>query len=77
MHQFYSEVLSQQRRLEMSKQAERERLAMAAQRLERSTIPFHRSWAQQLGSSMVKWGHRLEQFGTTSRATCSVASQRH
>lgn len=77
MHQFYSEVLSQQRRLEMSKQAERERLAMEAQRPERSTMPFHRSWAQQLGSNMVKWGRRLEQFGTASRAACPAASQRH
>lgn len=77
MHSLYSEVLSQQRRLEMLKQAEHERSTTGIQRIERFDRPFHHLWAYQLGSTMVKWGHRLEQFGTASSGACSAASQRH
>jgi len=75
MHPLYSEVLSQQRRLEMLKQAEQERLMVVVRRPERLDRPFHRSWARQLGGTMVKWGQRLEQFGMASRSACSAASQ--
>lgn len=77
MYPLYSEIQSQRRRLEMLKQAEHERLALAIQRPERLDRPFHRSWARQLGSTMVKWGQRLEQFGMASKAACSAAPQQH
>lgn len=77
MYPLYSEMASQQQRLEMLQQAEHERLAMAVRRLERADGRFHRLWAYQLGSTMVKWGHRLEQFGTSHRVVCSAAPHHH
>ncbi len=77
MYPLYSEILSQQRRLEMLKQAKHERLAMAVRGSERFDGPFHRIWAYQLGGTMVKWGQKLEQFGMASRAACSAAPQQH
>ena len=77
MYPFYSELMSQQQRQEMLEQAEHERLALAVRRLERADGPFHRLWAYQLGSTMVKWGRKLEQFGTPHRVACSAAPQNH
>ncbi|HLG62586.1 MAG TPA: hypothetical protein VKY19_11675 [Ktedonosporobacter sp.] len=77
MHPLYSEILSQQQRLEMLQQAEHERLAMAVRRPEHSARQLHRTWAYQLGSMMVKWGYRLERFGTSHRVACSASQQHH
>ena len=77
MYPLYSEMMSQQQRQEMLQRAEHERLAMAVQKPERADGQFHRLWAFQLGSTMVKWGHKLEQFGTSHRAVCSTAPQNH
>ena len=77
MYPFYSELMSQQQRQEMLEQAEHERLALAVRRLERADGQLHRLWAYQLGSTMVKWGHKLEQFGTSHSVACSAAPQNH
>ena len=64
MHPIYSYALAQMRREELLQQAECARLLHTARLQSQSDRRLHQQYANWLGSHMVKWGQKLEQFGT-------------
>lgn len=49
---------------ELLRQAEYERMVRAAKLEKWTKQQHHRAFANWLGTHMVKWGQKLEQFGT-------------
>lgn len=60
MFPFNEYSMIRQRQEDMLRQAERERLLRSVRR----SGQLHRDLANKLGIHMVKWGQKLEQFGT-------------
>jgi hypothetical protein len=62
MHPIDSYKMGQMRQEELLREAELERLVRAA--MHHRSQRFHRRWANWLGVHLVRWGQRLESFGT-------------
>lgn len=55
-------------REELLRQAEQERMARAVWLKRKTNWAFHRKIANWLGIHLVRWGKKLERFGTFARA---------
>ncbi len=73
MFPYNNYMLGFERQEALLREAEHERLMRAARGQQSNNRRFHRKSANWLGAQMVKWGQRLEQFGTFDEA-CPSAS---
>ncbi len=73
MHLMDGYTLAQARQEELLREAEHERLLRAARLQQSRQRHFHRRWANWLGVHMVRWGQKLEDFGTLGEV-CSASS---
>ena len=64
MHPIYANAMAQMHQEELLQQAEWARLLRTAGLQPQSSWRLHQQYANWLGSQMVKWGQKLEQFGT-------------
>ena len=64
MHPIYAYAMAQMRQEELLQQADCARLLRIAELQSQSDRRLHKQYANRLGSQMVKWGQKLEQFGT-------------
>jgi len=64
MHPIDDYAMLQRRHEELRRQAEYERMARAADFKKRTNQQLPWNFANWLGVHMVKWGQKLEQFGT-------------
>lgn len=67
MHPSHLEYLAHKKRFEeLRMEAERDRLLQAAKSEIAVPSPAHRRAASWVGAQMVKWGSRLQYYGTLS-----------
>ena len=63
-------------REELLRRAEYERMARMATLKKWTKQRYHREFANWLGTHMVKWGQKLEQFGTQQRLQSAPSAPR-
>jgi hypothetical protein len=63
----------QRRQAELLKQAEIERLLRQAESDRPEALPIPRRGASWPGIHLVKWGRKLEQFGTPDNRQCATS----
>jgi hypothetical protein len=73
MHPWNNYRMAQERMEALLQEGEHMRLVRAATLHQHEGRQFYRTWANWLGTHMVKWGERLEDFGTFEE-TCSAQS---
>ena len=71
MHPWNNYRMAQERLEELLREGEQMRLVRAAMLQQSDGRRFYRRWANWLGIHMVRWGERLEDFGTLGE-TCSA-----
>ena len=73
MHPWNNYRMAQEHLEELLREGEHMRLVQAAMLEQGPRTRFYRRWANWLGIHMVRWGQRLEDFGTLGE-TCSAQS---
>jgi hypothetical protein len=73
MHPLNSYTMAQAHVEELLREAEQMRLAREAMLEPNDHRRFYRKWANWLGIRMVRWGEKLEDFGTFGQS-CSTQS---
>jgi hypothetical protein len=73
MHPLNSYTMAQARVEELLREAEHMRLVQEAMLQQNDHRRFYRRWANWLGIHMVRWGEKLEGFGTFGQS-CSTQS---
>ena len=73
MHPLNSYIMAQARVEERLREAEQMRLVREAMLEQNDSRRFYRRWANWLGTHMVRWGEKLENFGTFGQS-CSTQS---
>lgn len=76
MHPWNSYRMAQEHMEELLHEGEQMRLVRIVMLHQNESRPFYRTWANWLGTQMVRWGQRLEDFGALQEA-CSCPVQSH
>ena len=76
MYPFDTYVMARMRQDELLRQAERARLLQTVRSQPRSNWRLHQQYTTWLGTHMVKWGQKLEQFGTGKELQPSPSAPR-
>jgi flavodoxin len=74
MHPWINYRMAQDRMEELLREGEHMRMVRAATLEHHDGRRFYRRWANWLGTHMVRWGQKLEDFGALGEA-CSAQSQ--